>query len=162
LELKGKSPTSRTNREKWGSQDSISFQDSNQGPKLLAVIEVWVLVKPLAEAVMKKLPLVVLPATALRTFVEKVAMFWLLENQVATAVMSCPLLQEAVNVRLGSVGDRVVPLLATTMGALVQATETTRGWLPVIDGSMFDAAVTLPAPVLCAVTSPLLVTVAMA
>ena len=100
------------------------------------------------------------PSTAVKMFAEKVAVAVLLESQDATAVISCPL-QVAVNVWLGTSGVRVTGPVGLTMGALVQATETTRGWLPLIDGSKFDAAVTVPEPELCAVTSPPVVTVAM-
>jgi|SRR5579862_1603463 len=40
------------------------------------------------------------------------------------------------------------------IGALVQATETVRGWVPVIDGRMLEDAVIVPVPEDCAVTSP--------
>ena len=115
----------------------------------------------MAVAVMKKVPLAPEVSVAVRTFAENVAKVVLLENQVATAVISCPPLQVAVNVWLGSPCVRVTGLLGVTMGTLVQAIETTRGWLPLMDGSKFDAAVTVPEPELCAVTSPPVVTVAM-
>jgi len=101
-------------------------------------------------------------AVAVRTFAEKVAMFVLLETQFATEVISVPPLQVAVNVMLSLFGgDRVWGLAGVTRGALVQATETTRGWLPVIVGSIFDPAVMVPVPTLCAVTNPPVVIVAM-
>jgi hypothetical protein len=47
------------------------------------------------------------------------------------------------------------------IGALVQATATVMGWVPLIEGSTFEVAVTVPLPVACAVTSPELEIVAM-
>lgn len=40
------------------------------------------------------------------------------------------------------------------IGALVQATATVMGWVPLMEGSKFEVAVTVPVPVACAVTSP--------
>ncbi len=121
---------------------------------------IWVLVKPLAEAVMYKVPSLPLPSTAVRTSEEKVASAVLLENQVATVLISCPPLQVAVNSWLGlsSVREAVE---GVTMGALVQATETMMGWVPLIVGSIFEVAVTVPEPAFVAVTRPPAVIVAM-
>jgi hypothetical protein len=47
-------------------------------------------------------------------------------------------------------------------GAVVQAIETVRGWVPLMDGSTFDVAVIVPVPEFCALTNPLALIVAMA
>lgn len=116
------------------------------------MIETWLLVRPLEVAVMKKVPLLPAPPTAVTTPAETVAIAVLLENHVATEVIACPP-QEAVKDMLGALGVRV-PLVGLMIGAVVQAIETVMGWVPVIDGSIFDAAVMVPVPTLCAVTSP--------
>lgn len=101
-------------------------------------------------------------AIAVTTPAETVAIAVLLETHVAVAVICCPPLQVAVKGKLGWFGVRV-PLVGLMTGALVQATETVRGWVPLIDGSRFEVAVMVPLPVSCpAVTSPELEIVAMA
>ncbi len=130
---------------------------SHQKP--VAVIETWLLVRPLELAVMKKVPLLPWPPTAVTTPAETVAIAVLLENHVATEVMSCPP-QEAVKDMLGTLAV-TVPLVGLIMGAVVHAIETVIGWVPVIDGSTFDDAVTVPVPTSWAVTSPPGVIVAM-
>ena len=99
-------------------------------------------------------------ATAVTTPAETVAIVVLLENHVATEVTSCPPSQEAVKDMVAWFAFRA-PLVGLITGAVVQATETVMGWVPVIDGSIFDAAVTVPVPTFCAVTSPPALIVAM-
>jgi type III secretory pathway component EscT len=84
------------------------------------------LVKPLAEAVMVMVPLAPWVAVAVTKPAETVAILVLLDTHVATAVMSCPPLHEAVKAKLGVLAVREV-LLGFMIGALVQATETVRG-----------------------------------
>ena len=130
---------------------------SHQKP--VAVIDTWLLVRPLELAVMKKVPLLPWPPTAVTTPAETVAIAVLLENHVATDVIGCPP-HEAVKDMLGTLAV-TVPLVGLIMGAVVQAIETVIGWVPVIDGSTFDDAVTVPVPTSCAVTRPPGVMVAM-
>ena len=111
------------------------------------------LVKPLDEAVMVIFPSSPTVAVAVTRPAETVAIAVLLDIQVATAVMSCPLLHEAVKEKLGRLGVRLA-LVGLMIGELVQATETVRGWVPVIDGRTLEDAVIVPVPVDCAVTSP--------
>lgn len=110
----------------------------------------------MAVAVMKKVPSSPVPPTAVRVLDVKVAKFVLLENQVAVEVISCPPLHVAVNVWLPLLLllVRVMGPVGLTIGALVHATETVSGWVPVIEGRIFDVAVMVPVPTLCAVTSP--------
>ncbi len=84
----------------------------------------------------------------------------LLENHVAVAVMSCPPSQLAVKDMLGVLEVRA-PVVGVTVGALVQATETVMGWVPLIDGNTFEVAVMVPVPDSWAVTRPELEIVAM-
>ena len=83
---------------------------------------------------------------ALTTPAETVAITVLLDTHVAELVMDCPPLQVAVKLRVGWLSVRV-PLVGLMIGALVQATATVIGWVPLIDGSTFDVAVTVPVPV---------------
>jgi hypothetical protein len=125
-------------------------------------METWVLVRPLEEAVMKNVPSAPVVATAVTTPAEIVAMVVLLENHVAVEVMGVPPLHVAVKVRVAWLGVRV-PLVGVMTGAVVQATETVMGWVPLIDGSTFDVAVIVPVPPvpeLAAVTRPLALIVA--
>ena len=75
---------------------------------------------------MKKVPLLPWPPTAVTAPAETVAIAVLLENHVATAVMSCPLLQEAVKNMVGTLAV-TVPVVGLIIGAVVQATETVMG-----------------------------------
>ena len=84
------------------------------------------LVKPLAEAVIVMVPIAPWVAVAVTRPAETVAIVVLLDTHVATAVMSCPLLHEAVNWKLEALAVREA-LLGLMIGALVQATETVRG-----------------------------------
>ncbi len=111
------------------------------------------LVKPFDEAVMVMVPSALVVAVAVTTPAETVAIVVLLDTHVATAVMSCPPLHEAVKAKLAVLGVREA-LVGFMIGALVQATATVRGWVPVIDGRLLEAAVIVPVPVDCAVTSP--------
>jgi hypothetical protein len=142
-------------RSRFKAKSSAS-PSGNQKP--VAVIETLALVRPLELAVMKKVPLLPWPPTAVTTPAETVAIAVLLENHVATDVIGCPP-HEAVKDMKGTLAVRV-PLVGLMMGAVVQAIETAMGWVPVIDGSTFDDAVTVPVPTSCAVTSPLGVIVA--
>jgi len=109
---------------------------------------------------MVNVPLSFRVAIAVTTPAETVAIVVLLETHVAVAVISCPPLHDAVKGRDGWLGVRV-PVVGLMIGALVQATATVMGWVPLIEGSTFEVAVTVPLPVACAVTSPELEIVAM-
>ena len=120
--------------------------------KPVAVMETALLVKPFDETVRLNVPSAV--SVAVTTPWETVAIAVLLETQLPTVVMSCPPLQDAVKFRVGNSVSRVSPFVETITGVSVQATETVRVWVPLIEGSTFEVAVIVPVPVSCAVTSP--------
>jgi hypothetical protein len=110
-------------------------------------------------AVIVNEPLAPAVSNDVTTPAETVAIAVLLETHVATVVTSWPPLHEAVNNIVSCCGERL-PLVGLMTGALVQATATVSGWVPVTDGRMLDVAVIVPVPTACADTSPLLVIVA--
>jgi hypothetical protein len=108
------------------------------------------------EAVTVTVPAIVLPVTIETSPAETVARLVLLDVHVATSVTSVEPLHVVAIASIATVGAFVltVPLVGLSVIDCIQPTVTVTAAVPVIDGFLLEAAVTVAVPTATDVTKP--------